>query len=533
MKRSKRSRSAAPAVKAVTAPVRQSQELPRPSHDAGSMRGQWADWNPIRIHVKGSLQNERGRLNARVDDLYANNGTAKSAVNSLTTNIVAAGLTPQSILPWKRLGIDREQARELQDQIEWLWDEWCQQAHYRGQYGFATLQSVAVRSLIRSGEFVHLPIMEKRPRAGTRFRLRIQDVSPARLRTPEDRAEDPYLHDGVEVNETGVPVAYWIASPQPQYGYVPIYTLTSDQFVRLPASLPLGRRGVFHVFAPEEEEQYRGVSALSPVVNFLRSFTDSIDNELLAQVLASSFPVFIGLENGPADLPGYVQQSNNRPEPRYYQDIQGGQIMYGNQGEKPEVLESSRPSANFLSFCDLILHQIGAAVGIPYEVLTKDFSKTNYSSARAALLEAWRVYDTYRAFFVCQYCQPIFGMVLEEAFLGGLIDLPVTVGDFYARRNLWANARWTGPARGYVDPQKEIVANIKALEAGLASRSDIVAERGGDFEEISQRLAEEKELRQELGIESAVVPPRDDEPQNQDENAPSLSDDETEHGQNQ
>lgn len=180
-----------------------------------------------------------------------------------------------------------------------------------------------------------------------------------------------------------------------------------------------------------------------------------------------------------------------------------GGIMYGNKGEKPEVLESKRPSANFLNFCELVLRILASSLEIPYEVLTKDFSKTTYSSARAALLEAWRVYEVYRSFFVRHYCQPVWQMVQEEAWLRGYLTLPKEAPDFYAALPYWCNTRWIGPARGYIDPTKETAANIAAIEAGLMSRSEAIAERGGDFDEIAEQLAREQERHAELGVSVA------------------------------
>ena len=489
-----------------SAPVKQSHTLPGVSRNSGAFRGALRDWRPLRSIVRGTSDRERELTADRVEDLFRNDGVTRSVVNSMTTNVVGKGLTAQSIIPYKRLGISQDQARDLQDQIEWLWLEWTTDAHYRGQYNFETLQSLAVRSLVRSGEFLHLPVMEKRPRSGCRFRLRIQDVDPRRLRTPYERLQDPRYHDGVEVNETGVPVAYWIMSPAPQVGYVDYSALGPNDYQRYPAVLNFGRKGIFHVFKADEEEQYRGTSALSPVVTFLRNFTDSIDNELLAQVIASSFPIFIELENGTNDLPDYVKEQDEGPdeERRYYQEVNGGQIVYGNKGEKPQVLENSRPSSNFQNFCTLLLRMIGASLELPYETITKDFSKTNYSSARAALLEAYRVYEVYRTDLVRQYCQPVFSMVIEEAFLSGLLDLPCTVSGFYRDRTLWTNARWVAPARGYIDPQKETNANIALIEAGLMSRSEAIAERGGDFDDVVQRLADEDAMIKKLRPDAQI-----------------------------
>lgn len=522
-----------------SAPVRQGYRLTRVQRTSGSYRGSMRDWKPRRNVLRTTETSERELTELRIEDLFRNDPVTRSVVNSLVTNVVGKGLTPQSILPYERLGITVEKARELQDQIEWLFFEWAKDAHYRNQFTFDNLQAMAVRSLVKTGEFIHLPILEKHPRPGCRFRLRLQEIDPRRLKTPFGRMYDPHFHDGIEVDETGIPIAYWIFSPRSQLETVLEETYSEEDFLRYPAILRLGRKGIFHVFSTEEDEQFRGSSALSPVVSFLRNFTDSIDNELLAQVVASSFPIFIALENGvEGGLPDYVKEESfsTEEEKRFYQDVQGGgQILYGNAGEKPEVLENARPSANFQTFCTLLLRMIGASFELPYEAITKDFSKTNYSSARAALLEAYRVYDSYRHNLINQYCQPIFSMVLEEAYLSGFIDLPCTVQEFYRDKSLWTNARWVAPARGYIDPQKEAQANIALLEAGLISRSEIIAERGGDFDEVVQRLADEDKMIKMLRPDASLsvenkenqnsvpnnnenIPENEDSGQNSDEN---------------
>jgi lambda family phage portal protein len=273
---------------------------------------------------------------------------------------------------------------------------------------------------------------------------------------------------------------------------------------------------MFHIFRPGREEEFRGVSCLAAALKFFRHLNDAIDYELMAQVLAASFPVFITLEGGTTYMPpGVEAETGESGEKVYYQNLEFGQFMYGNKGEKPEVLESKRPSQNFLTFCDLILRITASSLEIPYEELTKDFSKTTYSSARAALLEAWRVYDVYRTFFVRHYCQPLYQMVMEEAFLRGYLVLPQGAPGFYEGVRYWCNARWIGPSRGYIDPKKEIDAAIAAMNAGLSSRSQIIAERGDDFDEVSEQRAYERDRLAELGLREESVaapsPPKEEE----------------------
>jgi capsid protein len=54
-------------------------------------------------------------------------------------------------------------------------------------------------------------------------------------------------------------------------------------------------------------------------------------------------------------------------------------------GDKVSPFTPSRPNSGYGQFVENVLRHIGAGLNIPFELLMKDFSKTNYSSARAAL----------------------------------------------------------------------------------------------------------------------------------------------------
>ncbi len=101
-------------------------------------------------------------------------------------------------------------------------------------------------------------------------------------------------------------------------------------------------------------------------------------------------------------------------------------------------------------------------MNIPFELLMKDFSKTNYSSARAALLEAWRYFNARRQWMATYWARPIYELWLEESINRGIVDAP----DFYERRAAWTRCKWIGPGRGWVDPVKEAKAAQLRMQIG-------------------------------------------------------------------
>jgi capsid protein len=137
---------------------------------------------------------------------------------------------------------------------------------------------------------------------------------------------------------------------------------------------------------------------------------------------------------------------------------------------------------------------------MPYELLLKDFSKTNYSSARAALNEAWRFFRGKRKWLASYFYAPVYALWLEEAVNAGLVDAP----DFYENWEAYCRCFWIGDGRGYVDPLKEQQASRGRMEDRTSTLELECAEQGLDWEEVleqrARELQREKELEGEYGI---------------------------------
>lgn len=231
-------------------------------------------------------------------------------------------------------------------------------------------------------------------------------------------------------------------------------------------------------------------------MKFFRDISDYLDYEVVGAIIAASFPIFIEKTN-PLDAANQYQQpnQNNETDKTQYQNVNPGQIVYGNANEKPHILKNDRPGSSFADFTERILRSTGASVGMPYEVVTKDFSKTNYSSARAALLEAHRVFSVYQKWLVDSFCQKCWEMVIEEAYLRGYIKLPSGSPDFYAARQAYTSALWIPPKRGNVDPLKEMKSKVLAKDLNIETLQDMTAESGKNWKrQIDQISREEKYL---------------------------------------
>jgi len=467
------------------------------SRSAGSRSGRLSSWLPKRLR---RIEEERERDTAmdRAEDLVANDGFAASATSSLALNVVGGpGILPQSRLAHAALGISEEQAAMFSASAEAAFRLWAKTAGIDGMH-FCDIQYLCLHSVVALGEFCQIPLMRQRP--GAAFDLCLQTIHPARLRTPFDLSRHGHINQGVEFAE-GAPVAYWVADPPDG---MTVNGLTSANFKRYARAVGY-RPGFFHGFLCDLPERVRGISVLSPGSQLFRHLNDYLDYSLMQAIVTASLAVFVETEDPFAaamrlgrPLDGAAQ--GHEEEPRH-QELTPGLFMYGRPGDKPHIIESKNPPAAFDQFVQRVVRAIAASTGQPYEVVARDFSETNYSSARAALLEVWKLYRRYHAWFVRSYCQQVWEMVLEEAWLRGMLAVPAKAPDFWAARDLWCACVWTPPARGYVDPVKEVTANILALDNNLTTLADLAAEQGKDWEDTIGQRARERRREAELEVE--------------------------------
>ncbi|MCP4547327.1 MAG: phage portal protein, partial [bacterium] len=313
--------------------------------------------------------------------------------------------------------------------------------------------------------------------------------------------------DGIEIDRHGAPRAYWIRKTHPGDSYV--YGASPDEWRRIRAETRWGRRRVIHAFNKERPGQNRGKPLFAPVVKQFKMLEKYQSSELQAAVINAMIAAFVETPMGAEDIAEMFGGGKDNFE-QYVEDrakftenrvsLKAGAVLPMFPGDKVNPFTPTRPSDAFAPFVDAMNRHVATALNIPYELLLKDFSKTNYSSARAALLEAWRFFNGRRKWLSDSWAQPVYELWLEEAVGTGLVDLP----DYYANHRAYARADWIGPGRGWVDPAKEAKAAQMRLDTGVSTLERECAEQGLDWQEVLQQRALEREYMRELGLLEAA-----------------------------
>ena len=235
---------------------------------------------------------------------------------------------------------------------------------------------------------------------------------------------------------------------------------------------------------------------MSPAISRFNDLDEYIEAELVSARVAACLSVFVRKAD-PMGAATAMSNYNTEADGARIEEVEPGVINYLNIGEDIQVVDPKR-NDSMGTFVESILRTVGMSVGLPYELLVKDFSKTNYSSARAALLEARRQFDYYRCWIAEKFCQPIYEMVIEEAYLRG--ELPITQRQFETKRHILTKATWIGTPWGQIDEVKETQAAILRIDSGMSSYADEMVGQGKDWKDVFAQKARENEMAEELDL---------------------------------
>ena len=248
----------------------------------------------------------------------------------------------------------------------------------------------------------------------------------------------------------------------------------------------------------ERAGQLRGVPILAPVLETLKQLGRYTQAEIDAAVISAYFTVLVK----PAAVQTGLPVGQYIPKEAQVDSADPGSIEMGqgtilslNPGDDVAFADPTHPNTAYNAFFDAMIKEIGAGMEIPPEVLEKQFTQ-NFSAARGALNEFWRVCDVKRDEFVDSFCQPIYEQFLAEAVARGRIQAPGFFSD-PAIRKAYCTCVWPGPARTSLNPKDEVEAAIMRVDAGYSTAQRETAEMtGGDYmRNMEQRMMEAEKMR--------------------------------------
>lgn len=412
-------------------------------------------------------------LRDRSRDHGRNNPWGKRAVSRLTSEIVGFGVTASFSGKNQRAVAATQKA----------WEQWAGTltCDVRGRHDFGGIQHLAVRTLLLSGEVLVRRVWDKAAPLGLRLQVLEADylwsASPfLPIPIPQDGGGTRVLA-GIEVNQYEEPLAYHLL---PRHPGDPVAIVGQPATTRVPAS------ELIHLYIEERPEQARGTPQLTTVLIRLRDLDEYADAQVMRQKIAACFAAFYTEPEGQptttaSDFPC------ERVEPGMIERLPAGmEVTFGNP---PGV-------QGYDEFMTRELQGVSAGTGVPYEDLTGDYSKVNFSSARMGRATFHALVDELQwLLFVPRFLNRVWGWFQDAALIAGV---PVDGVD----------VEWTMPRKTLVDPAREIPATIRGVRAGLMSPQEAMRELGYDPNVNMDEWKAFTELVDKLGLVFDIDPRR-------------------------
>lgn len=456
---------------------------------------------PIGSATGDMPSHEQRTLRARSRDAMRNHLVGRAAISRCRTNIVGTGLICRPSVDAETLGLTPEDAEALNAKLRNAWERWAEdpaECDYEATSDIYGLQALSLVAAMASGDVFALT--PSKIRAGGISGLKVQLVEADRISNPNDAADTPECIDGVQIAD-GMPVGYWIrnthpgdriAATMPQWKYYSAFGGSTN------------RRRVLHVWNDKERPgQVRGVPYLAPILEPLKQLERFSGAELMAAVVSAMLTVFIERDAEQNDGAGspVAAFGGTAGDPPVIA-MGSGAVVDLAPGEKAHEVNPLRPNPNFDQFFLAIVKQIGAALELPLDELLLQYNDS-YSAARAAMLQAWRFYTQRRWMLVQQFCQPLYGLLLDEEVAAGRITLPGYADPI--RRRAYSRALWIGPARGAMDELKEANAAKTRIEIGVSNETvETAAMTGENWTDVYAQRAREIAQRKKDG--TCVLP---------------------------
>lgn len=442
------------------------------------------DWVVSSLSADGELRSGNLQLlKNRARELQRNNAIIRHYLYLATTNVIGAdGMRIQGQLTQVDGTLDPVRNAAL----ERAWNTWSESVSTCGRLSRVQFEKLALKTLATDGEVFIQKVNVDAEHNRYGFAMRIIDTDqvdmdynrPAGRGGRGERVNEVRM--GVELDELGKPVAFYVWTAHPTDN-----TAVNRERIRIDAS------EIIHVYDPERAGQTRGYSWLNSVMGPLKMLEGYQESELVASRINSSKMGFLRYTDAAA------AQLEVQATPLYY-EAEAGSLQMLPPGVEFQEWNPTHPNNAYDAYTKGVLREVAAGLGVSYNALANDLEKVNYSSLRSGMLMERDQWRSLQHLFIAKVYRPVFTAWAERAALSP--EWPEELDRF---TDYSGAARFIPRGWDWVDPLKDADASIKAIDAGLKSYTEVLAEKGVDFESVVAQRVREKQILEAAGLTAA------------------------------
>jgi len=407
------------------------------------------------------------RLRATGYEMFRNNKYVNGAVRHMVADTIGDGIAPQFAHAEKSV------AQKAQDH----WNRWAE-SKVDGEDDFYGYEKIATQTTIVGGEALTVWKDDKGLPNSRIMGLEGDYLDQSKL---EERADGSRIVQGVEFDRFFDRSAYWLFDKHPG----------SFSLLSTFKSAPISAQYVDHLYDRQRFGQTRGVSWLAAVALDLNDIGDIEDAVRMQQKVQACLGLILvpGSGEGTSPLSTSGQPTRDPTKTgRLEESVSPGMIYRAQMGDQVQTINPSQSGGAV----DFIKQQLAAASATlaPYHRMTGDVSQANYSSLRAAMLGQWSLLDDWQQnIIIPRLVKPAVQRRMQLAAL--------ETGD---RRILDCAVTYALPVRRFVDPIKDLMAELIEIRSGIKTLSRSLAERGLNTEEHLQAIKQVNDQIDLLGL---------------------------------
>ena len=376
-------------------------------------------------------------------------------------------------------------------QIEAAWSRWSQAGTCTvcGRFSWWNVENIMTTALAREGNGF-LRIRRGNGRGPFGFQLQILSVDLLDLDLFQDQPGGNYVEGGIELTEEGRPAAYhfWTHHPLDRRG-------GNRRRVRIPAD------DIIHVTRTTDPLQTHGVPSSHTAVRRLGMIGEYETAALAAAHYGAANAMLLESEYHTEGAP--ISPDGGGADGVIPDQVEAGMVASLPPGVKVANWRPNYPDGEMPDFVAHMLRGAAAGLGISYSTLTGDLTGANFSSLRAGQGEERDEWRMLQRFMWEALHHRVFLAWLPAAIMSGEIRLPMT------KLEKFQAATWQPRGWAAVNPKDDATANQADIALGLKAPSQIVSERGGDWDATLALIARDRE-QLAAARPAAAPPPPDD-----------------------
>lgn len=417
---------------------------------------------------------------------------AKRARTIVQNNVIGTGIGMQA----KVLNAAGDLDDRVNDGIEEAWEAWtcADSCHTGGELHFSDIERAMMGQIFDAGEvIVHV---HNRAFGASRIPIALELIEAERI--ADEYASAPQFSNtivrlGVETDEFHRPVAYYIRSTHP--GDLRLTPQTQARIDRVPAA------DIYHPRIIERWPSTRAMPWMHAVARKLNDMDATTEAEITAARAAACFMGFIQSKDDSSNF-GVKQESGETEI-----TMEPALVRHLAPGEEFNFAAPNRPNSQLDPFMRMMLREVAAGLGCSYESLSRDYSQSNYSSSRLALLDDRDLWRVLQLWFIRSFRELFHKRWLQAAVLSR--QIPAISTESYALNMLkYEKVRFKPRGWGWIDPTKEVDAYQTAIENGFTTVTHVIAQTGDgrDIEDVLRERAQELKLMKQYGLKFATDP---------------------------